>query len=336
MNKSIMGIMLAMAVSVVYAIPEPGALGLFAVTLLVLMMRRRKKAGGHGEESRTIPTACVGWKFPLFPLLLFLPGMSYGSLLTTMSYTTTGGGGQTGAAAETTAMIMSDGGSWSGGAAGVQGGASTNLLGVSPSAANVAFKFDLGAFVSSMDIAYGTGNWTVENIRLAFQFTLYANNSRFGGGAGDFDVYWVANDGWVQGSNNPVHATEATGLLSWSGDQEMLVRKYYSWSTATYAGTVADLTSWTTDKTGERQGVLTVELGTAGKLVSDMVAPVGGSKVSFYLMAASPSLGMTIFTGGASMLPTFSFDVVSVPEPAPTVLLGLAVVGWLARKNRRA
>jgi len=125
-----------------------------------------------------------------------------------------------------------------------------------------------------MDIAYGTGNWTVENIRLAFQFTLYANNSRFGGGAGDFDVYWVANDGWVQGSNNPVHATEATGLLSWSGDQEMLVRKYYSWSTATYAGTVADLTSWTTDKTGERQGVLTVELGTAGKLVSDMVAPV--------------------------------------------------------------
>lgn len=246
-----------------------------------------------------------------------------------MSFTTTGGGGQTGAAAGTTAMVMSNGDSWSGGAAGVQGAASTNLLGANPLAANVAFKFDLGSFVSSMDVAYGVGNWTVENIRLTFQYTLYANNSRFGGGAGDFDVFWVANDSWVQGSSNPVYAVDAAGLLGWAGDQSLLVRKYYSWSTSTYTGSVADLTSWTTDKTGDRQGLLTVDLGADTKLVEDITTTGGGAKVSIYLMAASDTIGMTVFTGGAATLPTFSFEVVSLPEPGAGWLAALAGLGFL-------
>ena len=271
-----------------------------------------------------------------FSMLVLLPNHSSGSVLTSMSFTTVGGGGQTGAAADTTAMVMSNGDSWSGGAVGVQGPASTNLLGANPTAANVAFKFDLGSFVSSMNVAYGTGNWTVENIRLTFQYTLYANNTRFGGGAGDFDVYWVANDSWVQGSSNPVYATDAAGLIGWAGDESLLAHKYYSWSTATYAGSVADLTSWTTDKTGDRQGLLNVDLGADAKLVGDIVAPDGGSKVSLYLMAASPSIGMTVFTGGATTLPTLSFDVASVPEPGAIGLLGLAGLGWAVLRKGMA
>jgi hypothetical protein len=263
----------------------------------------------------------------LVPLVL-TPSPAIGSVLTSVSFTTVGGGGQTGAAAETTAMVMSNGDSWSGGAVGVQGAASTNLLGASPTAANVAFKFDLGSFVSAMNVAYGTGSWAVENIRLVFQYTLYANNTRFGGGAGNFDVFWVANDSWAQGSNNPVYAIDAAELLGWAGDQSLLVQKYYSWSTATYTGTVADLTSWTTDKAGDRQGLLTVDLGADARLVGDIATPVGGSKVSLYLMATSSSLGMTVFTGGAATLPTLSFDVVSVPEPKAIVLLGFAIFGW--------
>ena len=279
----------------------------------------------------------VGVKAALgLSMLVLLPNHSSGSVLTSMSFTTVGGGGQTGAAADTTAMVMSNGDSWSGGAVGVQGTASTNLVGANPTAANVAFKFDLGSFVASMNVAYGTGNWTVENIRLTFQYTLYANNTRFGGGAGDFDVYWVANDSWVQGSSNPVYATDAAGLIGWAGDESLLAHKYYSWSTATYAGSVADLTSWTTDKTGDRQGLLNVDLGADAKLVGDIVAPVGGSKVSLYLMAASPSIGMTVFTGGATTLPTLSFDVASVPEPGAIGLLGLAGLGWAVLRKGMA
>ncbi len=263
-------------------------------------------------------------------LVASVVGQAYGE---TMIFTTVGGGGQTGLGAETNCMIVSDGSSWSGGAAGVQGSAATNVAGVHPPAANVVFKFDLGSFVASMNVAYGVGNWVVEDLTLSFQYTLYANNTRFGGGAGRFDVFWVGKDSWIQGMDSPVYASDETTLSAWSGDQSNLVRQYYSWSTESYAGTVEDLASWTTDKTGERQGVMSVSLGQDMKLVRDIMTTDGGSRVSFYLMAVDDSLGLTIFTGGASMLPTLSFEVVSIPEPATCGLLGFA--GLLVIKFRR-
>ena len=55
--------------------------------------------------------------------------------------------------------------------------------------------------------------------------------------------------------------------------------------------------------------------------------------VSMYLMdttgPANDTLGMIIFTGGQGQpLPTLSFDVVSVPEPATLALLAVAVAGF--------
>lgn len=279
------------------------------------------------SASRWMRFACF-----LVPGIFFIPSAP----CLTVNFTTTGGGGQTGAAAGMTGMVMSNGDSWSGGAAGVQGGGATNLLGENPVAANVVFKFDLGSFVSSMNVAYGVGNWTVENIRLTFQYTLYANNTRFGGGAGNFDVFWIANDSWVQGSDKPIFSTDAAGLLGWAGDQSLLAREYYSWSTSTYAGTVTDLTSWTTDKTGDRQGLLTVELGADSKLMEDITTTNGGGKISLYLMAVSDTLGMTIFTGGATTLPTFSFDVTAIPEPRVLGLVVFAGLGFLFGRREKA
>ncbi len=258
-------------------------------------------------------------------------------ILTTLSFTTIGGGGQTGAAATTTCMIMSDGSSWSGGAAGVQGEASTSLLGSAPTAANVTFKFNLNSYIDALNAEYGSGNWALGNARLSFQYTLYANNSRFGGGAGTFDIYWVANDTWVQGAANPVYATSAEQLAAWSEAQSRLASVEYTWSTPTYTGTVEDLTSWYTDKEGNRQGEMTIALSGERIFLEDMLTSSEGltPQVSLYLMATSDSLGLTIFTGGTPILPTFSFDVLAIPEPRSAALIALPLVAWMGWRRWR-
>jgi len=256
-----------------------------------------------------------------------IPSGAGGAVLTTGSFVISSGAGQTGAGASTSCMIMSDGSSWSGGAVGVQGVNTTGLLSTPPPASNVTFKFGVGSFVDSLNTAYGSGNWAVDNIQLTFQYTLYANNSRFGGGAGDFDIYWVANDAWVQGTSTPVYATSESGLSSWAGAESLVAAGYYSWSTPSYQGTASDkgTSVWVTDKTGTRQSTMSCFLDATSDFLADITtASAGGdANVSLYLMAMSDAVGLTIFTGGAGILPTLTFDVVSIPEPGILDLIGV-------------
>ena len=232
-------------------------------------------------------------------------------------------------------MIMSNGTSWAGGAEGVQGSASLKSGGGSALAANVAFKFNIGSFVDSLNSVYGPGNWAVSNVKLSFQYTLYSNSTRFNSGAGTFDIYWVANDSWAQidldngnsttPNTNPAYATNAAGLSNWSGGQALLASEYYDWTTPGYTGTASDLTSgkWSTDSSGTRQSTLSYDLGSNASFLGDILtaSSSGDSNISLYLMSTSDTTGITIFTGGGTSLPTLSFDVVSVPEPGTCALI---------------
>jgi hypothetical protein len=238
-------------------------------------------------------------------------------ILTNESFTISSGAGGSGGQL-TSCMIMSDGTSWSGGAVGVQGTNNINDLGSYSTAANVTFKFNLGSAMGVLNTSYGAGNWTITNARLSFQYTLYANNSRFNAGAGTFDVYWVANDDWEQGVTNPIYATNAATLAAWSGGQSLLGSEYYPWSTPWYTGTDSDLNKsgvWVTDKTGVRQSTnyysLTQDPSFVGNITS--ATATNNSYLSLYLMATDQTIGLCIFTGGASYLPTLSFQVIPAP-----------------------
>jgi hypothetical protein len=95
----------------------------------------------------------------------------------------------------------------------------------------------------------------------------------------------------------------------------------YPWTTSGYTGVATDCNTgvWTTDKTGSRQALATYDLATDSSFVSDITGATNGGandNVSLYLMAIDPTnsnLGLTIFTGGGTTLPTLSFDVYSVP-----------------------
>jgi hypothetical protein len=54
-------------------------------------------------------------------------------------------------------------------------------------------------------------------------------------------------------------------------------------------------------------------------------------------MSTSDTMGITIFTGGGTSLPTLTFDVVSVPEPGASTLIllgaGSGVLLWRSRRS---
>ena len=235
------------------------------------------------------------------------------------------------------------------GAVGVQGAASQNLAtNVTPPAATVAFKFNVGSAAAALNSAYGTGNWTIANPRLTFQYTYYSPNSVFGGGAGTFETYWVANDTWAFGNGpsagnsfgtnqwisgtDPAYATSLVTLTPWAGSAADLGSATFNWlspaNNPNYQG-------WSTDKSGLNQGILTDYLTADPALVNDITSATAtqNQNVSLYLMPTSNSLGLTIFTGGGTSNPTLSFDVISAPEPASLATLGLA--GTLLFRRRR-
>jgi len=292
------------------------------------------RAGSGQAVGGFLSKITAGQQFPRLLTLAALIGLS----ATVQATVLTSGTFTSGSA--TSCMVFSNGTSWSGGAVGVQGSESVTTGGGSALAANVAFKFNIGSFIDSLNSTYGTGNWAVSNIQLSFQYTLYANNNRFNSGAGTFDIYWVATDSWVPGTSNPTYATTADALSTWSGGQSLLATEYYDWTTPGYTGTTDDLTSglWVTDKSGIRQSTLSYDLGSNTSFLDDILtaSASGDDNISLYLMSTSDSLGLIIFTSGTPVLPTLSFDVVSVPEPATyaLALLGAGAASFLQRRRR--
>jgi hypothetical protein len=297
---------------------------------------------------KTYSFACSPFEFTLALLLAVgaAPVSAQASILSSETFTIIGTGGGGGSGSATSGMFLSDGTVWAGGGAvGLQGPSSFNpfVPGFHPTAGNVAFKFNVGSAVDALDATYGAGNWTIDNAKLTFQYTIYANNTRFGGGPGNFDIYWVGKDDWTAASGgtlNPPYVTTEAALSAWSGNQALIGSPYYGWNTPTYTGSTTNYGNWATDKTGDRQATVSYDLAPAPDFVEDILSASasGDANVSLYLMAASDTLGITIFTGGASVLPTLSFDVVpaAVPVPAAVWLFGSALAGLGVIGRRKA
>jgi hypothetical protein len=220
---------------------------------------------------------------------------------------------------------------------------------VSTPASTVAFKFNVGAVADSLNATYGAGSWTIAAPKLTLQYTYYANNPIFGGGAGSFETFWVANDNWAfgnggasgnaYGSSNyvpgtdPGYATGPASLLSWAGSEADLGATTFNWLSPS---SNPNYTSWSTAKTGPNQGLLTAKLAADPLLASDVTSASAASdpNVSLYLVPNSDTLGLTIFTGSGNVTPELSFDVVSVPEPATVCSLTLGTIFLLPGRRR--
>ena len=176
-------------------------------------------------------------------------------------------------------------------------------------------RFDTVPALAAFNSSYGIGNWLITDIRLTWTSTS-PNNAIFNAtGAGNFSIYWMQNDSWIEGTGGP-SAPSTTGITF-----------------ATLPGFLSPA--------DEFLGNFIYNGATSGQIVCQPIFTPGfagdvglGSLVSFRL-AASTSTTAWVFNsrsfGTVASRPVLS--ITAVPAPGPTI--ALTAVGALLGARRR-
>ena len=205
------------------------------------------------------------------------------------------------------------------GALSVSGTIATNAAGVQEGALDSFIRFDISSMVSQFNAMYGVGDWTISSARLLLTETAAPAQAIFNRGVGQFEVRWIANDSWVEGTGNP--NTPNTSGIVYNDEPTILSNVDTTLGFFTNGGT---------------NGLDIFPLSTPAALLSDMT---GGGPVSFYLTATPNStVGFTFNShefGTASQRPFLQLTAVAIPEPSSVMLVGASVVGLLVLRRRR-
>lgn len=210
----------------------------------------------------------------------------------------------------------------SAGSLSLSGSAAVNAAGVQNGLYDALMRFPLGSAVSSFDTAFGAGNWTLSSVTLRLTEVAAPNNNIFNRGVGSFEIRWMANDSWEEGIGSP--SAPATEGVTWN-DLPSLLPEDSTVSLGTFAN-------------AGQSTRLGFELSLSdATFVDDLLS---GGNASFYLTAASPSIGFTFNSRSvstASARPVL--EIRAVPEPGVSALLavgvGAALAGGLWRPSRR-
>lgn len=186
------------------------------------------------------------------------------------------------------------------GALSVSGPDALNGSGVANGAFDTFIRVNTQAMAAHFDSSYGAGNWVIQTARLWLTETGAPNNALFNRGVGTFEIRWIANDDWVEGSGNPNNPTtdgitynDVPGLLN--------------------AGT--DVTLGTFTNTG-LDGKAGFTLALVPELVADIAA---GGETSLFITAIDPAIGFTFMSrnfGNADSRPYL--EILAVPTPSIT------------------
>lgn len=187
-------------------------------------------------------------------------------------------------------------------------------------------KFNTASAISQFNTTYGAGNWTITGLMLSLASNtgtsgaIPGNNIFNTVSGGNFGIDWLSLDTWVEGSGTPP-SPSATGV------------NFNSISTL-LAGSDA-LGTFTYTPPGNNVYANYV-LPFDPSLVSDVAA---GGDVSLYFFAADNQISYLFnsrtFSSGR---PELTITVASIPEPATSSLLALALgAGWwlCGRQNHR-
>jgi PEP-CTERM motif len=207
------------------------------------------------------------------------------------------------------------------GALEVSGLIATNASGVQQGQFDTFMRFDVSSEVAAFNSNFGTGNWALSSVALKLTEVAAPNNAVFNRGIGQFQVQWIANDSWIEGTGNP-GATTTNGIV-FNDEANTTVLSDGEAQLGTFSNTGAN-------------GLRTYALGTPSSFINDITA---GGLVSFYLDPTTNStIGFNFDSrsfGTASAQPFLVLTAVVVPEPATVGLVGFSVLALIASRRRR-
>jgi hypothetical protein len=158
-------------------------------------------------------------------------------------------------------------------------------------------SFNTAAMVSNFNSTFGGGNWTVTGASLALTQNPVPGNPVFNSGNGNFQIRWLANDTWTEGSGNPNAPT--TNGITYAQENN-------------YLNSNRDLNLGVFDFTGASP--ISCPLALPATFVTNMQA---GGEVGFFLTAVDPSIGFVFysrsFAGNPSVLPKLIVTAAAQP-----------------------
>jgi hypothetical protein len=206
------------------------------------------------------------------------------------------------------------------GALEVSGSSSTNIInGGATGVVDSFVRFDVSSLVSSFNSSFGVGNWQVSVATLQLTEVGNPNNAVFGSGLGGFEIFWIADDSWVEGTGTP--ASPGTSGIAYTNESSVLAGGQTS--LGTYSNAFAS-------------GVRRSSLSLPASFLTDIS---NGGSVSFFLTAITDRIGFNFNSrsfGTASARPSLELTAVAIPEPSSICLLTLSVVGLTVARRRRS
>ena len=206
------------------------------------------------------------------------------------------------------------------GALSVSGTIATNASGVQEGALDSFIRFDISSMVGQFNADFGVGDWTISSAKLLLTETAAPAQAIFNRGVGQFEVRWIANDSWSEGTGTPT-APATNGIVY--NDEPSVLNAAQDATLGLFAN-------------GGSNGLDTFSLATPSAFLGDIGA---GGPVSFYLTATPNStVGFTFNShefGTVSQRPFLQLTAVAVPEPSALALVGLSIVALAALSRHR-
>jgi hypothetical protein len=195
-------------------------------------------------------------------------------------------------------------------------------------ASDTFITFNVSSLISSFNSTYGVGGWTITNASLLLTEKTSPGNAIFNTNAsGNFEIRWLASDGYTQGTGNP--GTPTTDGIEWNTQ-----------SSAFTAGSDVSLgTGFTyTSTVSNTQETFSLPL-TNPSFINDLNA---AGLVSFYLTGGTSSMAFTFMSSeysganppAGTSKPFLSLTAAAVPEPSRAAFL-FAGLGLLWTRRRR-
>ncbi len=160
------------------------------------------------------------------------------------------------------------------GALAVSGPNSVNGFGVTNGAFDSFIRFNVAAMMTNFNSTFGSNNWAISSAKLRVTEVGAPAQTLFDRGGGAFEIRWLANDNWTEGTGNP--GTPATSGIVFTNEITLL--------NAAMDKTLGVFTNAGAD------GALSFSFALPAEFISDVKA---GGEVGFFLTAIDPGIGFT-------------------------------------------